>query len=107
MLQLFDTAGIIGVHAGHSHQLLRMLPDILMDVIVGDHQSGGIHHHGKNGRPLDFLGHLLPVLIRRTVALVGLAIGGLNLLNGPVGKVTPFVDMAVDIDSDHPASFLS
>ena len=107
MLQLFDTSGIVGVHAGHAHQLLRVLPDILMDIVVGNHQPGGIHHHGEHGRPLHFLRHLFPVLIGRAVTLVGLAVAGLDLRHGPVGPVTPLVDVAVDIHFDHPASFLS
>ena len=104
MLQLFDTAGIMRVHTGHAHQLVRVLSDIPMDILVGNHQSGGIHHHCKNGHSLHFLRHLFPVLVGRTVTVVGLAVAGLNLLNGLVGPVTPFVDMAVDIDSYHPLS---
>ena len=99
VLQLFDTAGIMRVHTGHAHQLLRVLPDVLVDILVGNHQSGGIHHHCENGRSLHFLRHLFPVLVGRTVTIVGLAVAGLNLRNGLVGPVTPFVDMAVDIDS--------
>ena len=65
MLQLFDTAGIVRVHTGHAHQLVRVLPDILVDIIVGNHQSGGIHHHGENSGSLHSLRHLFPVFVGR------------------------------------------